>query len=117
MTEIEGLWTVEVETMSGWNGSGVMVFHQGRVLGGSMHFFIVGSYTVRDQKLEAEVRCLHYYGQVQNAFGDSSPDFRVTLSGRCHGEDIVGKVHRTDRPELRLRMTRRAGFDDRRIQI
>ena len=116
MTEVEGLWTAEVQAVGGWTGSGVIVLRDGKMLGGGNSFFFVGTYEVRGGKLEGEGRSFHYQGPFANAFGDTAPDFRFRLSGRLRGEDIAGKVHRAERPDLVLRMTRRAGFDGQGVR-
>ncbi len=52
-----GLYSVHVDMLDGHpgRGSGVVVFHDGKILGGDAMLFYTGSYTVRGPTLKGEV--------------------------------------------------------------
>jgi hypothetical protein len=116
MNRLEGLWTVEMENVSGWKLGGVLVLQRGRLLGGGEHFYCVGEYAAHGTKVTGRARCMHYNGPVMTAFGSTVSDFRVQFEVSHRGEILVGQIHLADRPEQRLplRMTWRsdAGLAD-----
>jgi hypothetical protein len=105
MTRMEGLWTVEVDSVSGWSLGGVLVFEAGRILGGGDRYYCLGHYEEHGDKVRGEARCFHFHGPVFNAFGGTLLDFRITFSGRHAGEVFEGKVHSdhpATNPEMKL---------------
>jgi T3SS negative regulator,GrlR len=52
-----GLYSIHVTLLDGriGKGSGVVMFHNGRILGGDAYLFYTGSYTVRDNTFKGEV--------------------------------------------------------------
>ncbi len=52
---IEGLWAVQYVGIQG-NGGGVVVFIDGKVLGGDTGYTYVGTYTVRNETLGTAFR-------------------------------------------------------------
>jgi hypothetical protein len=102
MAQIEGLWTIEIEPISGWSKGGIVVFQAGRILGGGDHYYCVGHYDERGTKVSGTARFFHFHGAAFNAFDDTSPDFRIAFSGSRHEENLAGEIHRADRPETKL---------------
>jgi len=108
---VDGLWTIEVDAVSGWSVGGVVVFRAGRLAGGGDHYWCVGEYAVHGRKVTGWARCVHYHGPVFTAFGTTMPDFRVAFSCAHRGDALDGEIHQSDRPETRLpfHLLRRAG--------
>ena len=96
--EIDGLWTAEVGSFGGWTRGGIVIFANGRLLGGGDHYYCIGHYELRGHILVGEARSLHFHGTAQNAFGDTAPDFRFSIKGRRSTDFIDGEVHRIDQP-------------------
>src|SRR5689334_14245851 len=98
MQNVEGLWTAEIKSLDGWTNGGVVVLDKGRMFGGGEHFYVVGRYDLHDRVFTGDAHCSHFNGPSVNAFGDTSPDFRLTLRGRWVSDFIEGEMHRPDRP-------------------
>lgn len=110
MESLEALWTVEYETVNGWNNGGVVVLETGRVFGGDSQYFYVGKYSISGSTLNAIIDTTHYFGERSTAFGDMAGTFQVSLVGNLMPDGtIAGMMGRTDAAaRLRFRMTRRA---------
>ena len=54
---INGLYSIHVNLLDGRSGrgSGVIVFRDGKLLGGDAYLFYTGTYTVRDNAMRGEV--------------------------------------------------------------
>jgi hypothetical protein len=110
---IEGLWTFEALSADGWPVGGAVVLIGGRLLGGGNRYYYVGSYRERDhgRVFEGEARLFHFHGPTVDAFGSTSPDFRVPFRGHRLSDLIEGEAYRPESPQLRraFRLCWRAG--------
>jgi hypothetical protein len=102
MLSVEGLWTVEAESVQGWVMSGVVVLRGDRLLGGGERYYCTGSYKLRGNIIEGEARLFYYHGPMTNVFGLPSPDFRVSFKGRCFTELIEGELRRVGEAGVKL---------------
>ncbi|MCS3738243.1 hypothetical protein FHX16_000186 [Rhizobium sp. BK661] len=102
---IEGLWIVEFSSPGG-EGSGTVVFSNGRLLGGDGSYYYSGHYSLKDSQITATLTANHYSGPLSNVFG---PLRTVTLSlqGAVGGDLImaqgISKGPPTMRGSFRLR--------------
>ena len=77
---IEALWSVEFANNFGAVATGIAVFSDGRVLGGSSYYYI-GGYSMADgNAVSADIAVVHYAGPYSRAF-DHLHRFRVRLQG------------------------------------
>ena len=55
-----GLYSIHVSLLDGrtGKGSGVVVFRDGKIVGGDAYLYYIGSYTVRDNTFKGEVHSL-----------------------------------------------------------
>ena len=88
MNKHDGFYVVEYHGPQG-NGSGVAVFRDGEVLGGSAGFAYAGSYEVDGDLLKARIAVTHYDASVPNVLGVPG-DFEMVIEGRLDGDTIVG---------------------------
>ena len=98
---INGLYSIHVNLLDGRSGrgSGVIVFRDGKLLGGDAYLFYTGSYTTRDNTMRGEViinqhtpspdeRPLFGGQQVSIGFSGKIADNAGTMSGTA----LVGKA-------------------------
>jgi hypothetical protein len=98
---IEGLWTFEAISHDGWPAGGVVVLIGGRLLGGSNRYYYVGTYREHGYVFEGEARLFHFQGPALNAFGDTTPDYRVLFRGRRLSDVIDGEAYRPESPQTK----------------
>ena len=65
---IEGLWIVQYEGTQG-EGAGVVVFTQGRVLGGDFGYTYEGNYVIKDNWIAASVRVANFLPNIASVLG------------------------------------------------
>lgn len=105
---IEALWSVEFVAQNGNIGGGVAVFESGRILGGDSSYFYTGSYRVKNGSVEAEVNVTHYFGQLNNIFGNYE-SVTLTLAGQIHEQQFtVSGTAQEPQGQVAIRLTRRA---------
>ena len=105
---VDGIWTSEVYGPFGWENRGVFLFEKGRVIGGDNRQYTMGTYSLSDDRVEAELT-VHYYGPPRTMYGEAKEQFTTILRGTLEDDEISGTVGRPDRPEydLQIRLTRR----------
>jgi hypothetical protein len=86
---VTGLWTAEFTTQTD-RGTGVVVFVNGRILGGDNHYYYSGSYKEQGTQLEGSLLVKHYAGALANVFGPLR-ELRLTLVGSASNEYILAK--------------------------
>ncbi len=106
--KIEGIWTAEVYGPFGWENIGIMIFEQGRIIGGGNRHYSSGSYSISEDDFNASIE-VHYYGPPRTMFGESSESFSNLITGKRNQDTIEGLIKRPDKPqyEIRVRLTRR----------
>ena len=105
---IEALWSVQFIADNNHYGAGVVVFENCRIFGGDSTYYYVGSYSIKDGVISAEVSANHYSGQRNNIVG---PVEKVTwvVSGHIAHDtfDVIGNAKETQN-KVHVRLTRRA---------
>ncbi len=97
-----GLYSIHVSLLDGrvGKGSGVVVFRDGKIVGGDAYLYYVGSYTVRDNTFKGEVLIQRHTSSLDDnpLFGGPSPvgvgvtgTFTETR-GEMTGTALVGKA-------------------------
>lgn len=87
---IEGLWIVQYEGTQG-EGAGVVVFTQGRVLGGDLGYTYEGNYTVKENWLAATVRVANFLPNIPSVLGYVG-DFDLQIVAPLAGRVIQGTM-------------------------
>ncbi|MBV9560526.1 MAG: hypothetical protein JOY90_08700 [Bradyrhizobium sp.] len=97
-----GLYSIHVTLLDGrvGKGSGVVVFRDGKIVGGDAYLYYLGSYTVKDNTFKGEVLVQRHTSSpdANPLFGEPSPvgvgvsgtftDTRAEMSGTA----LVGKA-------------------------
>jgi hypothetical protein len=97
-----GLYSIHVSLLDGrtGKGSGVVVFRDGKIVGGDAYLYYIGSYTVRDNAFKGEVLIQRHTSSPDDnpLFGGPSPvgvgvtgTFTETR-GEMTGTALVGKA-------------------------
>ena len=102
MREVDGLWTAEFGSQSGWTSGGVMVLEKSRLVAGGDRYYCIGSYEMHGRVFTGQGRCLHFHGPSLNVFGNSSPDYHLVFKGRWVDDFIDGGMHQPDLPGQKL---------------
>ena len=105
---IEGLWIVQFEGLQG-EGAGVIVFVNGRALGGDEAYTYVGNYTMANEVFTAHVTVSNFRPEIGNVLGIKG-DFELEISAPV-GEGVVqGTMCRPGQPDMSIavRLTKKA---------
>lgn len=96
-----GLYSIHVDMLDGHEGrgSGVLVFHDGRIFGGDAMLYYVGSYSVKDLTVKGEV-IVNQHTRVPGAnplFGGAETSIGFSgqfdeKGGKVTGSAFVGKT-------------------------
>ncbi len=107
-----GLYSIHVTLQDGRSGkgSGVVMFRDGKILGGDAYLFYIGSYTVKGDTFKGEVLVQRHTSSpdANPLFGGPSP-VGVGVSGTytdnsavMNGTALVGKASQIFRATLRF---------------
>ncbi|WP_430433299.1 hypothetical protein [Methyloversatilis sp.] len=106
---IEALYGIEFASNMNDGGYGVVVLETGRVLGGDSSFVFVGSYTVNNGTVIANVKCTNDRKTLLSVFGDIN-EFNLHLEGKPDEKEFILQGHMIENPTMRIgiKLTRRA---------
>ncbi len=93
---IQGLWVLQYIGLKG-SGGGVVVFVNGKVLGGDTGYSYVGTYTLEDDTLKAHIRVSNFLPDVPNVLGLSG-DFDLEIIAPVTGDLVQGAMSLVGRP-------------------
>ena len=107
---IEGLWAVQYVGLEG-NGGGVVVFVNGRVLGGDTGYTYVGTYTIQNNTLRARVKVSNFLPGIPNVLGLQG-DFDLEINASVGDNLIQGAMALVGRPGagIAVRLMKRASL-------
>jgi hypothetical protein len=97
---MNGLWTAEFGSSAGLYGTGVVVLHDGIVMGGDDGYYYLGEYALDDSLFSAAIRItpfVHGKPSIFNTFGQA---FTLRISGQITGDTITAQGHPEDMPTL-----------------
>lgn len=105
--DVDGLWTVEGQTLEGWPVSGVMIFVRNQVFGGNDRYYCLGRYRPQGHIIEIDTHLYHYHGATHSYLAGSTPDFALHFRGRVMMESdmIEAEVNRAEDPYPRYPAT------------
>jgi hypothetical protein len=85
---LNGLWTAEFTGNNGVVGAGTVVLLDGTLMGGDSGYYYTGAYRLVPGQFTANVRVIHYFGELSNIFGPlRTIDF--VLTGAASEEWII----------------------------
>jgi len=93
---IEVLWAVQYVGLQG-EGGGVVVFVDGKVLGGDTGYTYVGTYSVQDGRLKARVKVNNFLPSIPNVLGLTG-DFQLEINAPVTEDLLQGTMALVDRP-------------------
>jgi hypothetical protein len=105
---IEGLWIVQYEGLQG-NGAGVVVFVNGKVLGGDLGYTYEGTYNLEGNNLTTQIHVSNFLPSVVSVLGVVG-DFDLQMHAPLGGRVIQGAMSLVGRPEMSIvvRLTKKA---------
>ncbi len=83
---IDGLWIVQYHGPAGVGG-GVVVFTNGKVLGGDSGFVFVGTYEEKGDELKARVSSTNFDPNIQSVLGIPG-NHDLAIEGKIKGDKI-----------------------------
>ena len=90
---LEGIWSVEIGGIYGWERMGTVFFEKGRYLGGGLVMFSRGTYIVDGKKIKIKIK-ITQYGEKRIAYGAKRKQFSVVVTAKRDGNKIKGEAHR-----------------------
>jgi hypothetical protein len=111
---VEGLWSYEALSNTPEIASGVIVFVAGQVLGGNSENYVVGSYTVMNNRLAAAVKLASHAGDQRTVFGNME-SFRLQIAGEVQERliELAGYVVDEPQKKILIRCERRVTLAER----
>ncbi len=106
---IEALYGVEFASNMNDAGYGVAVLETGRILGGDSSFIFVGSYSIENGVITAQVKCTNDRKILQSIFGNID-EFTLSLTGKPEHKEFILQGHMVENPAMKIgiKLTRRA---------
>jgi hypothetical protein len=98
---INGLWSVEFNGSGESIGSGLIVFNEGKILGGDDSYYYRGEYTITDNLLKAILISKHYKGPLNSIFGPMS-ETHLSIEGAVSDKFIMGLGHSIKYPSMKM---------------
>jgi hypothetical protein len=107
---IEGLWIVQYVGLQG-DDAGVVVFVNGRVLGGDNGWAYVGEYAIQNNMLTARVHVSNFQPGIQSVLGIDG-DFDLEITAPLAGDVIQGAATLVGRDGagVAIRLTKKASL-------
>lgn len=110
---IDGIWSVEIFGMYGWESIGMLALNEGHAVGGGNHHYAVGGYEESDDRIT--IALTMNYGDVpRTLFGEAKNRFKVVFEGGWNGKKnrLRGTMHRPRRAKMAVgcRLTRQANL-------
>lgn len=108
---IDGLWTAEFGSTADMFGSGVIVFRDGKILGGDATHFYVGEYKLSGNDFEATIRVSPFIDGAESIFGTRGQDLTLGLKGSLTAErQAIAQGQPQGMPNVRfgLKLTKRS---------
>lgn len=105
----EAMYGIEFSSNEGNSGYGVLVLETNRVFGGDSSFVYIGSYSVDDGVLVAEVKCTNDRKESDSIFAELD-EFTVRVEGIPNDNEFILKGYVVEDPakKIAVKLTRRA---------
>ena len=97
---LDGLWILQIQPPPVSNG-GIVVFINGKILGGDSGFTWVGTYTGNDQLIKGRVHVHNFDPNIKSVLGVTG-DYDMYFSGNVQGETIIGTAMIANQPQYSL---------------
>lgn len=108
--QIEGLWTMEIFGLTGWEDMGVLLFEKGRMMGGNNYHYIIGTYNhdISEDSYKIKMKC-NFMREPQTWFRVKDNKARAEIKGKIKKNVFVGSLIRKDIKgiTIKVRFTKR----------
>jgi len=98
---VDGLWTVEFSSALNLFGSGVVVLHEKRLLGGDAGYYYSGQYDVKNNTIRGEIDVIRFDQNSISVVGDVD-QFGLTFTGQLSEDEFTGVAEVRDKPGLTI---------------
>jgi hypothetical protein len=108
---IDGLWTAEFGSSTGVFGGGVVVFQNGKVMGGDAGYYYLGDYRLTEGALVATIEISAFIKGFESVFNTVGQNLKLNLVGSIVDEThVIAQGHPEQMPNLRLgvKLTKRS---------
>ena len=104
MEIIEGLWTAEFGSTAGRFGGGVVVFRDGRVMGGDSGYYYLGTYSlVTGNEFRATIDVVPFINGIESVFNTLGRNLKLELTGTLtDGAHAIAQGYPVGMPGLKL---------------
>ena len=110
---INGIWSVEIFGMYGWESIGMLMLNDGHAVGGGNHHYAIGTYEESDDKVTISLT-MNYRDVPRTLFGEAKNRFKVVFDGTCNTKknQLNGSMHRPRKARMAVgcRLTRETGL-------
>lgn len=100
---IDGLWTVEVISNINLSGKGVLVFSNGRLLGGDEAYYYTGTYELSGQQIQGNVNIIRFDPESISVFGDIDK-FSLIFYGDIENNSFVATTTVINNPSYQFKI-------------
>ena len=90
---LDGIWSMEVGGIYGWERLSTVFFEKGRYLGGGPVMFSQGTYVIDGKKVKIENKVTQH-GEKRIVYGEKRKQFSLVITAKRDGNKITGKAHR-----------------------
>ena len=108
---MNGLWTAEFGSSTGRFGGGVIVFQNGKLMGGDASYFYLGDYTSEGDSFTAAFTISPFLPNAESVFNAAGRAFTLRLAGSVTGGvHAVAQGQAEGAPDIRfgVKLTKRA---------
>lgn len=110
---LDGIWGIEILGLFGWETTGILVFENGRLIGGGNHHYSTGRYEQNGDEVKIDIS-VTYHGAPRTLFGSTDSVLSIVGVLKARDASMQGVAHRVDRPEntMRCQLTRQADLPE-----
>jgi hypothetical protein len=101
--KIDGLWTIEFISTLHLVGSGIVVLHNNRLLGGDEGFYYSGRYDTQNGRICGTINVTRHNPKSLSVFGNIG-QFTMKMEGEVQDYSIEGTACIQDKPDQKLRI-------------
>jgi hypothetical protein len=108
---MDGLWTAEFGSSTGGFGAGVVVFQNGKVMGGDAGYYYLGEYRLTESAFVATIEISAFIKGYESVFNTIGQKLKLDLVGSIVNEThAIAQGHPEGMPDLRLgiKLTKRS---------